>query len=333
MTPTILCCGEPLIVLTPHRGEDLVTGRELEVGVAGAELNVALHLARLGLDVRYAGAVGTDPFGARIREVLVGEGVDDRALHALPDRRTGVYFKQPGDAAHDGSTVHYYRDHSAAASDWPLDAADLEGVGHVHVTGVSAAVSSDFLGRLSLLTAPDRRWTVSFDLNHRPSLWATGAHAGAGGAAGVLRDLALRCDIVLVGMDEATEVWGTDSPEAVRDLLAGVPEVVVKDGPHPASVWSDGQWVTSEPLPVAVVELVGAGDAFASAYLAARLSGRGPRTAMKAGHLLAAHVISETGDQGSADAAAYAHIREAMTGRSTTPSGGAQDHGPSRVVG
>ncbi|WP_353951449.1 sugar kinase [Knoellia sp. S7-12] len=304
--PTILCCGEPLVVLTPHCGEDLVTAHELSIGVAGAELNVALHLARLGLDVRFAGALGADPFGERIRSAFVAEGVDDRALHAVEDRPTGVYFKQTAGEAGDGSSVHYYRDGSAAAGAWPLTTEDLASVGHVHVTGVAAAVSDDFLARLESLTSPERTWTVSFDVNHRPALWPSGS------AGEVLLRIARRCDIVLVGLDEATEVWGAQTPDAIRKLLPDVGEIVVKDGAHPASVWVDGAWSTSEPVPVIVVELVGAGDAFAAAYLASRLLGHGPGASMQAGHVLAAHVISETGDQGSADAEAYAQIREIL---------------------
>lgn len=304
--PTILCCGEPLVVLTPQSGQDLVTAHELSIGVAGAELNVALHLARLGLDVRYAGAVGADPFGSRIRSALVGEGVDDRALHEIPDRPTGVYFKQTAGEASNGSSVHYYRDGSAAAGPWPLTGEDLAAVGHVHVSGVAAAVSEEFVSRLVSLTAPERTWTVSFDLNHRPALWPPGS------AGDVLLRIARRSDIVLIGLDEATEVWSAATPEAIRELLPTVPEIVVKDGAHPASVWVDGARSTSEPVPVIVVELVGAGDAFAAAYLASRLSGHGPGASMQAGHVLAAHVISETGDQGSPDAEAYAQIRDIL---------------------
>ncbi|MFC7490950.1 MULTISPECIES: sugar kinase [unclassified Knoellia] len=307
--PTILCCGEPLVVVTPHAGEDLVTAHELSIGVAGAELNVALHLARLGLDVRYAGAVGTDPFGKRIRSVLVAEGVDDRALHEVADRPTGVYFKQAAGDSGNGSSVHYYREGSAAAGAWELTGEDLAPVGHVHVSGVAAAVSDEFVARLEALTAPGRTWTVSFDVNHRPALWTPGS------APEVLLRIARRCDIVFVGLDEAAEVWGAQTPDAIRALMPGVRELVVKDGPEPAVVWVDGAWSASEPVPVVVVELVGAGDAFAAAYLASRLSGHGVGASMQAGHILASHVISETGDQGSPEAEAYAQIRDILPAR------------------
>jgi 2-dehydro-3-deoxygluconokinase len=168
---------------------------------------------------------------------------------------------------------------------------------------VSAAVSTHFVARLEELSPPERTWTVSFDVNHRPGLWPADA------AGTVLLDLARRCDVVLVGQDEAAAVWGADTPEAVRALLPGVTELVIKNGPGPAVAWVDGCWSSSEPVPVVVVELVGAGDAFAAAYLASRLAGHGPVRSMQAGHVLAAHVISETGDQGSPDAEAYARIR------------------------
>ncbi|MHB1614880.1 MAG: PfkB family carbohydrate kinase [Actinomycetes bacterium] len=59
----VLCVGEALIALAPSDGRPLEEARVLEVSAAGAELNVAVHLARLGLPARFAGMVGADPWG------------------------------------------------------------------------------------------------------------------------------------------------------------------------------------------------------------------------------------------------------------------------------
>ena len=190
--PTILCCGEPLVVLTPHCGEDLVTAHELSIGVAGAELNVALHLARLGLDVRFAGAVGADPFGKRIRSALVGGG--DRRPRSARSRGPAhgglLQAHRLGKSATVAASTHH-RDGSGRGRRWLLTDEHLTLVGHIHVSGVAAAVSEEFVARLESLTTPERTWTVSFDLNHRPALWPPGS------AGKVLLHIARRCDIVL----------------------------------------------------------------------------------------------------------------------------------------
>src|SRR5436190_12662997 len=66
----ILCVGEALISLTPAFGTTLQEATDLLISTGGAEVNVAAHLARLGVQTRFAGRVGDDPFGARLRHTL-----------------------------------------------------------------------------------------------------------------------------------------------------------------------------------------------------------------------------------------------------------------------
>jgi 2-dehydro-3-deoxygluconokinase len=82
----VLCVGEALIALTPTRGS-LRTATDLEVSPAGVELNVAVHLARMGLRSRFAGRVGDDPLGQRLRDALRLEGVDDGLWRSTPTCR------------------------------------------------------------------------------------------------------------------------------------------------------------------------------------------------------------------------------------------------------
>ena len=103
---TILCVGEALISLTPPVGVPLQEASDLLISTGGAEVNVAAHLARLGVPTRFAGRVGDDPFGARLRQTLAALGVDTRYIEVDPDRPTGLYLK---DTDGPGTTMRYYR--------------------------------------------------------------------------------------------------------------------------------------------------------------------------------------------------------------------------------
>jgi 2-dehydro-3-deoxygluconokinase len=83
------------------------------------------------------------------------------------------------------------------------------------------------------------------------------------------------------------------------DLLMRIasPETVLKLA-EPASILRFGEvshTVVAEPVAEKVVDTTAAGDSFAAAYLAARLSGAGPLDAARAGHLLAGVVVCHPG--------------------------------------
>jgi 2-dehydro-3-deoxygluconokinase len=300
----VLCVGEPLIALAPEPGDLLTDTDRVLVSEGGAELNVAVHLARLGLPVRFAGRVGADPLGHRLHELLRREGVDASGLTFDSARPTGVYFKQ---YASDGASFHYYRDGSAASALGELPQGACTGVGHVHLTGILPALSDACRRLTERLMSERREATRSFDVNYRAPLWKREV------AAPVLRELADRADIAFVGLDEAHALWGTETPDDVRRLLPSVGELVVKDSERPALAFVNGGCVSEPPVASEIVDPVGAGDGFAAGYLAARLTGRDVRTALRLGHTIAAGVLGAHGDHG--DPAAERQIAAALKSR------------------
>jgi 2-dehydro-3-deoxygluconokinase len=286
----VLCVGEALISLTPPAGASLLTTSDLVVSAGGAEVNVAVHLARLGVPTRFAGKVGADTFGARLRRTLEEAGVDTRYLEDDPDRPTGLYVK---DAHGSGTTMRYYRSGSAATTYRRVPDDALVGAAQVHLTGITPALSPECRELVRDLVGDSNRRT-SFDVNYRRALWEPDE------AGDVLACLARRAQTVFVGLDEAADVWGCHTPEDIRELLPEPAELVVKDGPHPAVAFV-GDQVLRVPAPhVDVLEPVGAGDAFAAGYLAARHLGHDPGRAMHWGHTLAGAVLQVLGDHGAA---------------------------------
>lgn len=289
----VVCVGETMAAMAPEPVAPLDDAEVLRLDVAGAESNVAMYLAAHGVPARWVSAVGDDPFGRRILRRVASVGVDVSGVRTDPARPTGLLVKNPG---RDGTRVHYYRRGSAAAALGPeiLRSTALHGAGLVHLTGITPALSAGCRALVEAALAPDRPYPVSFDVNHRAALWTDEP------APGTLRALADRADLVLVGLDEAQELWGpavTDAA-AVRALLPGPGVLVVKDGSREATAFVGAEPYTVPALTVRVVEPVGAGDAFAAGFLAGLRDGGGPVRALRLGHLTAASALRVTADHG-----------------------------------
>ncbi|PPF65107.1 sugar kinase, partial [Clavibacter michiganensis] len=170
--------GEGLAVFRTDSDDGLRRAPEATVSTGGAEGNVAMAAARLGLASTWLGRVGTDGLGDRVVRELRAEGVDVRAI-VDPRHPTGLLVKE---VAADGRTeVVYYRAHSAGSA---LCAADLDrielGEGTlVHLTGITAALS------VSARDAVDHsrdRWFTSNETVEPASLararrWSTASRA------------------------------------------------------------------------------------------------------------------------------------------------------------
>lgn len=279
----IACLGEPLICFSAPSVLDSPTAR---ISEGGAEFNVAVHLARLSQRVRFVGAVGDDVLGRRIEARLRREGVDVSAFQRQPGEHTGAYVKDPS-----SRSVAYLRAGSAASKLAPGPNA-LAGVRHLHLTGITAALSEQCADVLDQLLTKPRPYTVSFDVNYRAALWPPDE------AALCLARMTGRADVVLVGRDEAQQLWGTDTAEDIRGLLGRAPELVVKDDGRDSIAWLGDDRVDLAPDAVDILEPVGAGDAFAAGYLYGRLRGHPPASALATGHRMARAALQAADDLG-----------------------------------
>lgn len=277
----VLAIGETMVMLAPEHSLPLSEATELRLDIGGAESNVAMHLASSGHAVAWASRVGDDPFGHRILARIAAADVDVSMVTIDPDAPTGLYVKDPTEAR-----VHYYRANSAASRmsvEW-LAGLPLASTRFVHISGITPALSKSCAAMVDAVisVAQENGSLVSFDVNYRAPLWPVET------AAPLLRDLAQRADIVLVGRDEAENLWGTTTAMDVRRFLPGAARLVVKDGEVGATEFL-GDEETFVPSPeVTVVEPVGAGDAFAAGYLSALVSNGGSREALEQGHARAA---------------------------------------------
>lgn len=289
----VLALGEAMIELSgpdPHAPK---------LGFAGDVLNTAIGLARLGVRVGLATALGDDPFSDGLVDRVQGEGIDTSAIARLPGCLPGLYAIRTD--AMGERRFFYWREASAARRmlDEGLDtllAARAGQATHLYLSGITLAILQG-ARRERLLALLDQACAagtaVVFDGNYRPALWPDPAEARTAMEA-VLR----RTAIALPTFEDEEALWGDRDVGAVAGRLhgLGVGEVVVKQGADGAFLSADGlaQWVRV-PAPVAPVDTSGAGDAFNAGYLAARLAGRPPTEAAVSGHRLAAVALAHAG--------------------------------------
>lgn len=287
-TPDIIAIGETMVLVTPTSAVSLESATDFHLSAGGAESNVAMHLAALGHRCAWVSLLGDDALGRRLSRQIGDGGVDLRWTGTHPSAPTGVYFKNPGHG------VQYFRTGSAASHMGPeiLAGIPLESAAVVHVSGITPALSASceaLIQQVIEQVAP-MPGILSFDVNHRKQLW------DGRDAAAELRTLANLADIVFVGLDEAQELWGTLTPDAVRDHLPGPARLIVKDGDVGATEFHASEKHFVAALPTEVIEAVGAGDAFAAGYLSAYLSGQDPEQRLLAGHVRATMVLKSTSD-------------------------------------
>jgi 2-dehydro-3-deoxygluconokinase len=288
------CVGECMLELT-HTDE-----RTLRLDFAGDTYNTAVYLKRVAgefgveTEVGYVTGLGIDAYSAAMRAAWREHAIVDRSI-TIPDRVPGLYAIR---TAPDGErSFSYWRDGSAAAAvfgDTRFCAAltgDL-----VHLSGItlqlmSARARATLVARLRELRAQGT--TVSFDTNYRPAGWASPAEAKDAFAA-VCRE----ADIVLTGREDADLLYGESATDAAVRRLAdlGVGEVVLRAGADGAYLSVDGVLQAYRAEYVArVVDTTAAGDAFAGAYLAARLQGRSPGWSATIANAVASGVIQHPG--------------------------------------
>jgi 2-dehydro-3-deoxygluconokinase len=293
-TARAVCVGEAQIALT--RGAD----GKFALSCGGDTFNTAVYLARAGIDVAFATAVGDDPYSNSIVALAAAEGVATNLVLRAPGRLPALCIVDSGPAGERG--IRTWREGAPARelfelADWVHVAGSLTAAKLVYFTGITLSLYSNTgLGRFlaALEVARQHGVKVAFDGNFRPRGW----NGDLPRTRTVFVETLKRVDIALPTFDDEAVLWGDPSPEAtVARLQAfGIGEIVVKNGPNSALVATAG---TQEFVPVpevlVPVDATAAGDSFNAGYLAARLAGHEPALAAGAAHRLAGDVIRHPG--------------------------------------
>jgi len=258
--------------------------------LGGSASNVAVAAARYGRRTAVITRTGEDPFGRFLHQALRGYGVDDRYVTGVKDLPTPVTFCEIFPP--DDFPLYFYRlpkapDLEIHASELDFEAIKEAGVFWVTVTGLSEEPSRT--ATLKALETRARKDITVLDLDYRPMFWPSREEA----RRWVRR--ALPYATVAVGnLDECDTAVGEREPRQAAQKLheAGVKLAIVKQGPK--GVLASDQSTTTEvpPVPVEVMNGLGAGDAFGGALCHGLLSGWDTERVMRFANVAGAIVAS-----------------------------------------
>jgi 2-dehydro-3-deoxygluconokinase len=290
--------GETMLRLSPPRGDRLETTGKFDVQPGGAESNVAVAVAQLGLSSVWLSRLPESPLGRRVVRELRANGVrtgidwDDSE-----DARLGTYYVEFGGEPR-GSNVIYDR---ADASITSVDAEALPS-GVVadarifYTSGITPALSDDAADATMELmkTARENGTTVAFDLNYRAKLWSA-AEARRG-----CERLFPFVDLLVVAERDAREVLDMEGSAAdiAVDLAADhdFETVVVTREEEGALAYREGETCEQGAYEVDTHDAIGTGDAFVGGFLRERLEGGDVRSALAYGAATAALKRTIEGD-------------------------------------
>lgn len=239
--------------------------------LGGSPTNVAVAAARYGLRAGVITRTGADAFADYVHRALRDFGVDDSQVRPVAGLPTPVTFCEIFPPDH--FPIWFYRTPTAPDLQIHPDELDLAAITGARIlwltgTGLCQRPSRD--AHTAALAARARRPHTILDLDYRPVFWPDPAAATAAYAE------ALPQATVAVGnLDEVEVAVGTRDPErAARLLLDRGPRLaVVKLGPAGVLAATAGELVRVPPVPVDVVNGLGAGDAFGGALCLGLLRG------------------------------------------------------------
>ncbi len=324
MRHVVACFGEVLLRYAPRCGTTLRDTDGLGLHVGGAEANVAVGLANLGFVARMISTLPANDLGTLARKRLRAEGVDVAGMGEGAGRM-GVYYATPAIGLRAGQVL-YDRDDSAFSlcQDYAFEAL-LDGVTHLHVSGISLAVSEQASAATRKLAhhAKDLGLTVSVDGNYRPSLWDKAGR----NPRPEIAELVANADLFFGNHKDVALLFGKefsgDGPERRREaalaaldhfegltVVASTARHVDGNGTHHIVARMDTISASAESAAgnlTNVVDRIGTGDAFAAGVLSGWLEDRNNLSdAVQRGMSLAALKHYTPGDFSLANAAELA---------------------------
>lgn len=255
-----IVCGEALFDIFATGGT--ATGLLFDGRIGGSPFNVALGLARLGQPVGFFGGIGTGFAGERLMQALADEGIDAGAVARMDAPTT---LSLVGVGANGVPSYAFYGHGGADRQLRPEHLAALPASARAfHFGSYAMVVQPVGATQRALVEREHRRSVISYDPNVR---------------ANVEPDLAIwrdtldwmlpRTHLLKVSDEDLALLYpGLDMAAfAANALAAGTALVVVTRGGDGAVGFTAGNTVQMAPVPVAVVDTVGAGDTFQAALL------------------------------------------------------------------
>lgn len=239
--------------------------------LGGSAANVSVAAARHGRRTALITRTGDDPFGRFVRRSLAETGVDDQYVGTADRFPTPVTFCEIFPP--DDFPLYFYRypiapDLMIEPAEMPLDDIRDARIFWATATGLSREPSR--AAHRAAWQARNRRGHTVLDLDYRPQFWDDEANA-----AGQIDAALDSCTVAVGNREECRVAVGEDDPHRAADALLdhGLDLAVVKLGPDGVLGATREERFVSPPIPIDVVNGLGAGDAFGGALCHGLLAG------------------------------------------------------------
>lgn len=292
-SPQIVTFGESMALFLPSQQQSIERADSLQHRFGGAESNVAIGLARLGVDVGWFSVMGDDPLGKRIVKAIRGEGVDVSRVLYSKEAPTGMMFREQISGR---NAVHYFRKGSAASTITPeqLDEQYIKDAELLHITGITPALSESCKNTVyrAIEIAKKHGVRICFDPNLRLKLWSLEE------AREVILKLAQEADYFLPGWDELKLLYDTEDEALIDSKLNELKATCIVKGKGDFNVIYEQGVQTQVPFYPAetVVDTVGAGDGFCAGFIAGVCKGMNTYEAVRIAAINGSLAVQTYGD-------------------------------------
>lgn len=261
-TLVILSCGEALVDLMVQpvtKG----SGMMLNAMIGGSPFNVAIGLSRLGIPAGFLGGISRDSFGGFLTTAMCTESVTDQYVARL-DAKTALslvdHYSEP-------PNYSFYGENSAdtcyCLSDLPAKLSDT--ITCINFGSYSLVIEPCGSAFRTLMAREAAKRVISYDVNVRPSIepdmqrWRT-----------VLEDAIGYVDIIKASNEDIALLYPETDPAIIVEKwrAQGAAIAIITLGGDGVIACSEAGIIRQAAIPVTVVDTVGAGDSFQSAFLA-----------------------------------------------------------------
>lgn len=300
----LITAGEPMGLFIAQDKGVLKQVKHFTSRIAGADLNVAIGVARLNHSVKFVSQVGDDTFGEQIKDLLQAEKIDLKDLQTSTVWKTGFMLKGLAD---DGRPeTDYYRKGSAAAfiNLKKLDSLDFSDTKVLHIGGILAGLSDEgYHATLKLIElARQNNVQITFDPNLRPTIWESEELM-----IERTNEIANLCDVVIPNIKEGRILTGKATVEDIADYYLENPKSLVQqvivnlvdDGSYSKHLQQDGSYQVEQIAAIKVpkiIDRVGAGDGFVAGIVSAKLEGLNDYDCLQRASAIGAIQMQNIGD-------------------------------------
>jgi sugar/nucleoside kinase (ribokinase family) len=266
-----------LILEREHLADDL------SITLGSSSAIFAHNLAILGNKVGFSSCIGDDPFGEMCMQRLSAGGVDVSHVRKLAGRTTGLTVILPQVKER---YIVTYPGTMYEMTDKDLDKSYLLDAKHLHLS--SYFLQKGLHPNLEEIfsQAQEAGLTTSLDTNDDPQ----------GRWAGDIQRLLRHLDILLLNERELRQLTRVeDADKAAETLSQQVPVVVVKRGSQGAMAWAGRTKYVVAPLPVDVVDSIGAGDSFDAGFVHQFTRGKNIQECLRFGNIAGAFSATRAG--------------------------------------